>query len=55
MVAKNYVAGVERTGAAALNKCSAKIEYYDMFGSKNAVNFLMHEDDFRALKSDLQK
>jgi len=32
-----------------------RLDYYDMFGSKNAVEFMMHEDQFRGLKLDLKK
>ena len=32
-----------------------RIDYYDMFGNKNAVEFMMHEDQLRALKMDLRK
>ena len=55
MVQKSYIIGVEKVATKPLNKCQVRIDYYDMFGNKNAVEFMMHEDQLRALKMDLRK
>jgi hypothetical protein len=55
MVQKSYVISIEKTATKALNKCQVKLSYYDMFGNKNSVEFMMHEDQLRALKMDLKK
>ena len=55
MAGKSYVIGIEREGGSALNRCVVKLDYYDIFGNKNSVSFLMHEDDLRSLKKDLGK
>lgn len=55
MITSNYVISVERVAGKALNRCQVKLGYFDMFGNKNFCEFLMHEDDLRSLKKELQK
>ena len=55
MVPSSYVIAITKVATKALNKVQVRLDYYDMFGNKNAVEFAMHEDQFRALKMDLKK
>jgi len=55
MVQNSYIIALTKVADKALNKVSVRLDYYDMFGSKNAVEFMMHEDQFRGLKLDLKK
>ena len=51
----NYIAAVEKNGDLPLSKVSATLVYYDMFGNKENVPFVINETDFRALKKRLGK
>ncbi|MFA6330141.1 MAG: hypothetical protein WCX64_05675 [Candidatus Micrarchaeia archaeon] len=55
MVQNSYIIGLTKVATKAMNKVVVRLDYYDMFGSKNAVEFMMHEDQFRGLKVDLKK
>jgi len=55
MVQNSYIVALTKVATKALNKVQVRLDYYDMFGSKNAVEFLMHEDQFKSLKIDLKK
>ena len=55
MITRNYVTGLERTAGKPMSKCDVRLDYFDIFGNKNAVEFVMYEDEFKALKRFLQK
>jgi hypothetical protein len=55
MVQSSYVIALTKVAAKPMNKVQVRLDYYDMFGNKNAAEFLMHEDQFRSLKMDLKK
>lgn len=54
-IRRNYVVGFSKVKEGALNKVVAALEYYDIFGNKERREFLLSENDFRALKKVLGK
>ncbi|MDD5348519.1 MAG: hypothetical protein PHT59_07890 [Candidatus Omnitrophica bacterium] len=55
MITKNYVSALERTAQKPMNKCEVRLDYFDIFGNKNSVEFVMYEEEFKTLKMFLQK
>ncbi len=51
----NYVVSLEQTGKLALNKVSAEMDYFDMFGNKEQLSFSLASHDFASLKKLLGK
>jgi hypothetical protein len=54
-VRKGSVTAVEKLNSLPMAKVTAQLEYYDLSGFKNTVEFRMNEIDFRSLRADLSK
>ena len=54
-IGRNMVSAVRDVAKASLGKVEVEFEYYDLMGNKNAVAFLMNENEFRAFKKTLGK
>lgn len=54
-IKKNYVASLEKTADLALSRANAVLSYYDMFGNKESISFIINDNDLRALKKRLGK
>ena len=52
---RSYADAVEKLADLALGKVKVHLDYYDLLGSKESMEFGMNENDFRALKHLLGK
>jgi hypothetical protein len=55
LITSNYITSLEKLASKSLNKCDVRLNYYDIFGNKTDLAFMMYENEFRALKADLGK
>lgn len=51
----NYVTNVEFLESLPLSKVSARVTFLSMMGDKQSVEFVINENDFRALKQNIGK
>ncbi|MFH1056380.1 MAG: hypothetical protein V1717_01120 [Candidatus Micrarchaeota archaeon] len=54
-IGRNMVSAIRDVGKASLGKVKVEFEYYDFTGTKNTVEILMNENEFRAFKKTLGK
>ncbi|MFH0971204.1 MAG: hypothetical protein V1835_01410 [Candidatus Micrarchaeota archaeon] len=54
-IKKTHVLEFNQAATLPLNKVSAEMKYFDMFGNTETLQFAMREADFRALKHALGK
>ena len=52
-IERKMVSAISDVEKAALGKVKVEFEYYDLMGNKNTLEFLMNENEFRALKKTL--
>lgn len=54
-VKPSYVSAVEQTSELSMDRVGVKLEFFDLFGNKEAVLFAMHASELRTLKKALGK
>ena len=54
-IGREMVSAVHDAGKAAFGKVHVEFEYYDLMGNKEVIEFLMNENEFKALKKTLGK
>ncbi len=50
-----YIQSLEKVEDKALNKCSAKLTYYNLLGDLQSVEFTINNNDFQGLKKAIGK
>lgn len=51
----SYVSSLELIAKLPLSKVKARMTYYTLMGDKQAIEFNINENDFKALKQNLNK